>query len=741
LFASIWLGYFGILILAFPSYRTHVEIDFYTDTASFLKVFWPDNAGRISERHSTFIKTRKGRHVYSFFFDADHPLHELRIIPTKKPAVIMSFHRLSLQRGSFPTHSFSKKSLAIIQPSQRINRFSEASQDAIHFVSKGKDPELSIVFEPIIFNNRADTLSGVLQYMTKGLISLLLGIGTASLAYLTKVWLQIATKYQNQAESPYNDVALKLENRLPRFFAMMVKVAALLTICYLIFRIINVFGTRNIFGTANAPYSDAFLWLRGTLHYLDGLPFKTYRPTINLFFASIYSGFARIHAIPFFSIIYLTLNLFLFVVLIKREQTITLLSIGVFFLLFFNKTILPLNVGQLMIDFLPFSMTLVGLLLTTIGLKYADSSKKWSIAVCSVGLLLLGIASAVRGVQLLGGILVVLMVMIVWWHKTWRHWSVLALIIFLLPLVVDVSLQKLYGAENNAIFSLFGFYNDISHAYTKQGKIILRQFNIPYSEVMLTYLRYLFSPQGLRIFLDYLEQNLTLAIQIVFTKTFYLLFGATTLLSIARQLLQGPPCRINPVIYPIIAVHFVVLPVLYNIFPDIFSSILFAYSIVLIWISFGFRYYATSCFLSLFIGGSILFAMLGQPGGERVAAGFIFALPLSWITLIIDSGETRFTCFKPVLGASLIINILLILSLYTFHLLLPLPDATRLERMSAIKISEDQLLNLNLYYAEGGIVFYTEMSSDPVGSIKIFTEIDCPDGTFNSSFYSPCKFR
>ena len=221
------------------------------------------------------------------------------------------------------------------------------------------------------------------------------------------------------------------------------------------------------FGTASAPYSDALLWIFGGMQFLlEGsdvaLTPNLYRPTIGILFGSVMAVFNSAEAVPAF--FFFSLVVVLAVAGLIAMGTRIALMFGLWAMLCVALPGAPLwhalvNVPMPDLPALLFSLT--GLFLV---LLFLDR-RAGVLALC-VGLLCLGIATAIRGALLPAGFLLIALCC---WQRGWKNVGVLAvagLASFLAPFILDSLLQRHYQTYNNAFAAFYCVVHDATRFWT-----------------------------------------------------------------------------------------------------------------------------------------------------------------------------------------------------------------------------------------------------------------------------------
>jgi hypothetical protein len=529
----------------------------------------------------------------------------------------------------------------------------------------------------------------------------------------------------------------------------------------------------SFLGTARAPHSDALVhWLQGALgYYFHHTPIHhLYRPTIGLLYSSALTSFGslHIHWLPALFALFLLalLTFFIFV-----SEPLLVASVGLWLLfstLQFGSAVAPLNIGSLNVDFFSFVVTLASLLL----LVLAFSGTPVCMDLACVAFFLVGLAAVVRGPMIFGGA-ALLLEAIYLLYRNKQRWSI-ALIggCFLLPLVVEWSIQKAYGTKNNGVICLFCFYADPKHGWTKEGGGLYWLQQPANSEVFSRYIHYLFSADGIATASGYFAQRfqfdasllvsrsgcvaLLLAVLAVFWKDAYRRTGSFPL----RGDGGVTPHSLNQWIQanPVTCVRLFfsgLLLILMALFPRIRVALAACLLVGMVVISARLRLYYAFAFLANYIVSLLFLSVLGLTTTSRLASTISFCLPLGlYFFLLQEPAQDQPVRNRRALSFASIALTGLLLWLYAGNFLIGTQTkrvfrAQVEDRSAAIKISNDSRLNRSLYYTGHDRLLYTNLDPTPVGTVRFYDAVLTPSGQppargmkrcANESFSAPVKF-
>jgi len=727
--------------------KASVHVKLKTHSDSIFQVFWANAHQRYVEANSSAVRIYKEKTEYTINIADLESIRKLRFDPLRKPSQVIIKSILIKQIG-FQSISFdTQKELKQLIPLHHISKI-DYLPNGLSIVASGSDPMLQVAVNPAI----ESVFRTCLRYVASTIIYFGLSLLIIASLIISVDGVQKATRALYQFNKEYQGIrlyALDKQNRLlnnNKLFIIFISILFIVVIVLLGRNIIDEYHDPNIFGTRFAPASDAMMWLRGTVHYMNDLPFKTYRPTINLFFSSILTVFGRIHSIPLFSILLFFINMTLLFLLFNKRIKTWLTILLMILLLFFDQIVDPLNIGQLMMDFPPFVFTIIAIFF----IGWALKSKKINFSFLYTGLFILGAAAAVRGIQLVGGVIIVMTAMALIWKKSGKLNILFPPLFFLLPIIIDILLQTKYETKNNGIYCFFCFYADHHHFYTKHCQEIYKSLNISHKEVMFNYFSYLCTAEGFNVLSDYVKYLLSDGLSVLKSKLYITLIILCTVIFTLKN--YGFECatRLKYILSSILTkksvqqpepsppfnfflvksgVHIILVPALVLIFPQYSAEILLIYLALIFFTTILLELTFTNICLSIYLGGVLLFAMMGMPGRERVASGFAFTLPLACLLYIIeDNTKTREFLAPKRINWILAFNIFVFLFLYTANFMPPLESNFQLERKTLIKLSDDSKRNVSLYYSKEGKLFYTRYDQKRIGFKRPYEMVSCPPG-------------
>jgi len=720
----VWLGVLVSLFLfiIYPIQRAELQLTLETPDDSSIRVYWAAANESFSARRSSLVDYPDGGGVIRLKLGDLKDISRLRLQASLKREVVL-LKNISIQQVGYNPIGFVFPSASVkITPGENIQSLSLENK-TISFVSTRFNSRLIISFVPVPVSENTKLIQ-----LLAGLSGYVLFSTIASICFWAGCALFI--RFVRMLKSLLPDEGLLSEGDGNRCFSNKNKIITVISCSLLLIMWFVLFEkgesdffAKNVFGTGNAPYSDALTWLRGTCNYLNNFPNKTCRPTINLFIGSIYSMTGVLQAVPLFSIILFAFNSILICFVGSRAGKAYQLILLFLLAIFFNQLVRPLNIGQIMMDFPPFVFTCIGVFFIGYALKF----QRIHIGLLYLGLFCVGVAAAVRGVQLAGGLIITLGVIAVIWERTKKVRIFLPVMFFTLPILLDSFLQRKYGIYNNGLYSLFCFYNDTHHSYTKAGKQLLKALHLSGAEVLLSYFRYLFTVEGLRVFGGYLEDILSFGFTHLQTKIYYLLLLICGFAAVCRSFVFFSSSgehetsessnfrwlkikKLNGQLpsYSILQVfcHCLLVPGLIWVFPHHSSWILGIYLLAILVVSATMRLYLTSTCLAMYIGAGILFAMKGMPGKDRVLASFAFTLPLGYLLFLIEDYRLFLISRKKQLIVLVMVNVLTLSFLYAGQMILPMgQNGFALKEKTVRKISDDAQLNLSLYYSDTGLIF------------------------------------
>ncbi len=514
------------------------------------------------------------------------------------------------------------------------------------------------------------------------------------------------------------------------------------------------------FGTPSTPYSDALdPWLRGTLsYYFLGKPlWQLYRPTIGTFFASILSAVFDTRAIPI--LFFVAMIFFLARMFHKLPETVAAavvlwLAMCAFAYLDFFSSSAP---WTLTVDFIALFFTLAGVLLC---LRAIDAGEPRQLI---LSCLPLGIAAAIRGPMLIGGIGLLVLAAALFRNQRhrWRYIG-LATAMWLLPFCVDIAIQKQYAVTNNGLLSLFCFYADPRGLgmYTDECWALFSIRQPSASQVIGEYASYLVSAPGMRHWFSvftacWLVASLPLVSFLMplsilsFVVTVALRLTSCVDKAQAKRLAVVTGCLMTGAAILFLAGHYYsdAIPAAVTAAALAIGLPLGAWFCRSVWIGGLYIVFFASCAFLASVGMAF----------DRLIVTFAFALHLAFLLTLIESlgqpatpaGATNVSPDRLTIGTLL----LLIAFLYTGNNLVDLPRKVELkrrfknevyQRQAAIKIASERRLDRSLYQLGDGNLVYTRYDQASIGSVIQYSYMIGADGRpavfANDSLNRPARF-
>jgi hypothetical protein len=545
-----------------------------------------------------------------------------------------------------------------------------------------------------------------------------------------------------------------------RFFLF----AGLTAVSLLIWNVMNEFRSlSNYYGTANAPNSDALLWLEGGIRFLFGLQPMShlYRPTVGLLWSSILTATGRTDFIPIFFIgwtfFIIVTTLFLSVdSALKKAITIWLVaSAGCF-----SSTWATLNIATINLDSAAFALTLTGTIFFLDG-KYKNLELLYLI----VGSLCLGVAAAIRGPMMLGAIPFILFRLSQLSDKKLSSF-VIAIFFWSLPCILDIALQKHFSIINNGLENLFCVYSDQSHSWNALCAKEYETIQPSSIEVLQRYFQFIFSPSSkwflflnatLLALLDFKSLHQPTVLLLLIISGFRPANQNSSILS-ASNLPQSSSSLatlwIKRHLEPIQACKtlfisgFIILEASLPAHPYWWPGLLALSCVSLAFaVSWWLRLWRPLLCFSAYAACIFFLCLIGLPI-ERLQNTFSFLLYLGIGLFILDfyrendqTAETYLPTLKPALGWLFIVLIgyLYIGSFSVFNSYHDTYQNNMLNQQVAIKISDDIRLNRSLYFAENSMI-YTYHDDFPLWTIRSYNRLALNNLSFVDSFFCPNIF-
>lgn len=508
------------------------------------------------------------------------------------------------------------------------------------------------------------------------------------------------------------------------------------------------------FGTARAPYSDALgPWLLGGLHAFFGVQQidYLYRPTIGWFWGSIIALTHRVYFIPLVFFGAWVLIIFTFLMLWRNTNLGLTLSLWIGWLaISFDNSFLPLSPMSLTVDLASFVLTALGVLLIILGAE----GKKLLTLPCLVGGGVLGIAAAIRGPMILGGLVFIFCILGIY-RKNDLKMIVITSIAFLSPIVLDVVMQNFYHVYNNGLISLFCLYSDITHAWNGECHRRFLELRPGLGSVIVDYLNFVSSGSGFSVLLGGLLGRVERDSDVFSTKVWASLL---LILSLYNGWKIWKTIKIKDGRTKDLRVHIASIWSLF-VFWTFFlaarysstSKAVLALFLVSACCIIAVKYKLSLPF-SLILSYStacVFLTSLGLWAYDRVALTFSFLLHLGALLLITQSfettGELKDEANPRAVAALSWLVIIMFAGLYTCWAWWPNDLRSQYVakidgRKMAVKISDDKMLNRSLYFTGGHVLVYTNADELMIGSIRPYSDFVYPSRFWNESFIHPNAF-
>ena len=538
----------------------------------------------------------------------------------------------------------------------------------------------------------------------------------------------------------------------------------------LLWQVVHVFQTPEnmkapTFGTAGAPYSDALgPWLEGGLSFLFGMqpPDYLYRPTVGLFWSSILAVTSRVEMIPIFFVCWA----FIFLagaLLLARDSSLkkALIIWLALSAISFTQTWLWLNIATTTVDFAAFTLTLSGVIL----LIYNPTTRSMPVEILLAASLCLGIAAAIRGPMMFGGTVMILARIALLSNNRLRIGLITGLV-FIVPIALDIVLQRYLGVINNGIVGLFCVYSDPSHTWTSTCHSMYLEKHPTSGEVQLDYVRFLLSASGLKHFFQTAVWRVSRDLgALQHTAVYVLILAAGFWGSVTLNQSQSsnlPDARVAQKRLELtnnwnsrnwLSLH-IATGIVGLLLAITWLSAKYPWAnIVLVFlalgVSIGERLWRPSICYCGYIAGTTFLCLIGL-AIDRLQTTFSFLLYLGTAFLIIDTYDKRNfgTEASKNMGLPLAWAVLgSIVVLYGGNFLFPSKlRQTYLSEvygrpMSAIKLSDDVRIDRSLYYTGNRQLIYTHYDNFPIGATRTYRKLALESGSYgNLSFVKPNAF-
>jgi len=133
----------ALLLYTMVMRRAVLELDLETDTRTILKVYWPTDDGRYTERRMAMLVIKPGQSHYRLRICDLEGIKNLRLDPSERPARV-TIHSLAIyQEGFPPVHFDGRKGLSRLVPLGGIRNLLE-EEGGVTVIPDGLDPQLAV---------------------------------------------------------------------------------------------------------------------------------------------------------------------------------------------------------------------------------------------------------------------------------------------------------------------------------------------------------------------------------------------------------------------------------------------------------------------------------------------------------------------------------------------------------------------------------------------------------------------
>ena len=381
-----------------------------------------------------------------------------------------------------------------------------------------------------------------------------------------------------------------------------------------------------------------------------------------------------------------------------------------------------------------------------------------------VGLLLLGIATAIRGALLPAGFLLIVLCC---WQRGWKRVGLLAisgLASFLIPFILDNLLQRHYQTYNNAVVGFYCVVHDATRFWTSACDEMYYRQGVTAQGAVYDYLRFVISPDGLRFllfgFIERVQHDLASLAHPAFAVALSLaaLANIRCRVAVASKSQQVLSSRSY---WPQLAIElrplWISLVAVISLIAAVFapSGVAVTLAIACMLLSAVRRdFIALACF-AVYLSGLIMMTALGAgPIFGINTATYSFALPLGLLAFVIgnigllprnSSGFDLRWGSRAGIG-----GVVAVVFLYSAVWLWPSTWRSTFEsdvvgKKAALKVLDNAAADRSGYYvfvpnANGpsgaGALIYTTRDASPVGSVRRYERL-MNDRAFIESFFEP----
>ncbi len=496
--------------------------------------------------------------------------------------------------------------------------------------------------------------------------------------------------------------------------------------------------------------SDAAVWQRGGFRFFFGMPVEPnlYRPTIGILYASLIAltGTARpIALVPV--LLFPTLALLVFWICGRRDRLLCLAIFSTLLLTFHSQfSSAYASIGTCMTELLIVDLTLVAIFLIASAMR----GEQILFLPAAAGLTLLGMATAVRGLPLAGGALV--LVGISFRYARFLGWRLGALwLIFMAPFLFDLFLQRHFGIRSNALQIIYVFIQP-PHTWVQATHWAFLRSHTPDSRVIGMFVNFMLRKDGVPTVLDLMATAAQNQMRSVQHGPWF--FCLAALVSFGRRTSAGRNLRLK-------VANLGLMVLVLN--GDVFERRIFlAWLAIMALVAFRKRMPLTLVSICLYLGCATLYVITCTPGGERTASTFQFALYMACLSfgweLSASKGSYGFSATAPVHVA----RGTLALAAWLYLGFLVVPHSIRRVyasevkgKSAALKLASVEALDRSLYIQGEGITFLTKKDESPPGTVVRYRKLEAPDPPasltndpgmekmqimFEASRQNPCSF-
>lgn len=472
-------------------------------------------------------------------------------------------------------------------------------------------------------------------------------------------------------------------------------------------------------GDYRIALSDAAVWQRGGFRFFFGLPAEPnlYRPTIGVLYASLIAltGTAQpIALVPV--LLFPTLALLMFWSCARGDRLLCLAIFSTFLLTFHSQfSSSYASIGTCMTELLVLDLTLGSIFFLTSALR----DERILFLPAAAGLTLLGMATALRGLPLAGGALVLVGVSLRYARRV--RWSRLGALwlIFLTPFLFDVLLQRHFGIRNNALQIIYVFIQP-PHTWVQATHWAYLRSHTPDSRVFGMFVDFMVRGNGVSTVLNLMATYAQNQMRTVQHGPWF--FCLVALVSFWHRASAQHNLRLK--------VAHLALLVLVLLGDVVERRIFLAWLAVMVLVAFRKRMPLTFVSLCVYLGCLALYVITCSPGNERTASTFQFALYIACLSfgweLSASNGSNRFSAAPPLHAARG--TFALVAWLYLGFLIVPRSIqkvyASEVEgKSAALKLASDDARDRSLYIQGEGITFLTRKDPVPPGTVVRYRKL------------------